>query len=138
MAIRTGNSRLNVKIDDMDLGTTEGPHIEYVGIRETPERFVWAHKTIWLDFDLIVAQIYVAHRMILALWLMARHRYLGAELDAVPSLGQPSADELRRSDSITWTSFARDLIYNSPADGAESKQSQRGSSDLLEPGEDAP
>lgn len=111
MAIRTGNSRLNVKVADMDLGTTEGPHIEYVGVRETPERFVWAHKTIWLDFDLIVAKVYTAHRMILALWLMARHRYLGDELDAIPSLRHPTADELGRSDAITWTSFAKDLIY---------------------------
>jgi hypothetical protein len=119
MAIRTGNSRLDVKVADMDLGTTEGPHIEYVGLRETPERFVWAHKQLWLDLDLVVAQVYVAHRMILALWLMARRRCLGTDLNAVPSLGHPTADELRRSDSITWTSFARDLIYNSSADESE-------------------
>jgi hypothetical protein len=39
MAIRTGRSRFNVKVGDLDLGTTEGPHIEYVGIRETQDRF---------------------------------------------------------------------------------------------------
>ncbi|HVA19654.1 MAG TPA: hypothetical protein VMU55_05740 [Solirubrobacteraceae bacterium] len=114
MAIRTGNSRLNIKVGDRDLGTTEGPHIEYIGIRETPERFVWAHKTIWLDFDLIVARVYTAQRMILALWLVARHRYLGVQLDAIPSLRHPTADELSRSDAITWTSFAKDLIYTTP------------------------
>jgi hypothetical protein len=113
MGIRTGRSRLNVKVENLDLGTTEGPHLEYVGIRETPERFVWAYKTRWLDFDLIAAQIYVAQRMILALWLMARHRYLGAELDALPSLGSPTAKDLRHSDSVSWTTLTRDLVYES-------------------------
>lgn len=120
MAIRTGNSRLEIKVDDLDLGTTEGPHIEYVGIRETGERFVWAHKTRWFDFDLIVAQIATAQRMILALWLVARHRYLGADLQAVPSLQQPTADELRRSDSVTWFTLDRELIYDPPNGGCES------------------
>jgi hypothetical protein len=118
MAIRTGNSRLEIKVDEMDLGTTEGPHIEYVGIRETEERFVWAHKTRWFDFDLIVAQIATAQRMILALWLVARHRYIDAELQAVPNLQQPTADELRRSDSVTWFTLDRDLIYDPQGDEA--------------------
>jgi hypothetical protein len=121
MAIRTGNSRLEVKVDDMDLGTTQGPHIEYVGIRQTQERSVWARKTLWFDFDLIVAQVYVAQRLILALWLMARHQYLGAELDSVPPLGSPTRDELLRSESITWTSMARDLLYDQLDDTAEQR-----------------
>ncbi len=120
MAIRTGNSRLEIKVDDMDLGTTEGPHIEYLGVKETAERFVWAHKTRWFDFDLIVAQIATAQRMILALWLVARHRYIGAKLQAVPCLQQPTADELRRSDSVTWFTLDRELIYDPPNGDCES------------------
>jgi len=114
MAIRTGHSRFNLTVNGMDMGTTEGPHIEYLGIHKSGERLVWAHKTKWLNLDLIVARIYVAHRMILALWLAARSRYVGASLEAVPSLGSPTPEELSRSDSVTWSSMARDLIYDSP------------------------
>ncbi len=121
MAIRAGNSRLEVTVDDMDLGTTQGPHIEYVGIRRMQERSVWARKTLWFDFDLIVAQVYTAQRLILALWLMARHQYLGAELGAVPPLGRPTPDELRRSESITWISMTRDLLYDQLDDTAEQR-----------------
>ena len=121
MAIRTGNSRLEVKVDDMDLGTTQGPHIEYLGIGQTQGRSVWARKTLWFDFDLIIAQVYMAQRLILALWLMARHQYLGAELDAVPPLGSPTPDELLRSESITWTSMAHDLLYGQLDDTAEQR-----------------
>jgi hypothetical protein len=117
MAIRTGHSRFNLSVEGKDMGTTEGPHIEYLGIHKSGERLVWAHKTKWLDLNLIVAQIYVAHRMILALWLAARSRYVGASLDAVPSLGSPTPEELSRSDSITWSSMARDLLYDLPLDG---------------------
>jgi hypothetical protein len=113
MAVQTGHSRLEVKVDDLDLGATEGAHVEYLGLSHKSERSVWAMKTSWLDLDVIMAEIVIAQRMILALWLMAQHRYLGTALDSVPSLRGPSASDLRRSDSVTWLSMVRDLTYDS-------------------------
>ena len=112
MAVQPGNSRLTVKVDEMDLGSTQGPHVEYLELKVKDDRKVWTGKTKWLDLDLILQEILVAHRLILALWVMARHRYLGEELDAVPSLLHPSAKEPARSESMPFLSMDKELLYD--------------------------
>jgi hypothetical protein len=109
IAIRTGFSRLRLEIDHQDFGATEGAHVDFLRNRSVQGKRRWELATKWFDRDKAFAQIMAAKVMIEALWVVARNRYLGEPMDALPRLDQVRHEHVTRSDAITWSDFGRRL-----------------------------
>jgi hypothetical protein len=112
-AVRPGQSRLNVEIDDHDFGSTEGPHLEYLTTKADERgRKYWVLATRWIDLGLVFQEIAIAQRMIDALWRTARWRYLGDDRGALPRLDRPRVAELVVDEAITWTEMTERMAYD--------------------------
>jgi hypothetical protein len=109
IAIRAGFSRLTLEIEGQDFGGTEGAHVDFLRSRNVQGKRRWELTTEWFDRDKAFAQVMAAKVMIEALWAVARNRYLGEPIEALPRLDQIRHEHVTRSETITWSDLGRRL-----------------------------
>lgn len=96
-AIKAGRSRITATVGELEFFNTEGPHLEYLNAKKDAEGILrWGIETSWVPLELILQQVVVAQRMIDALWLAARARYLAEDLPRRPNLGSLRHEQLRK------------------------------------------
>jgi hypothetical protein len=74
-ALQGARSRLTVNLAGIDALEDEGLTITWLGVRGNPPR--WAHTTRWFSIEATMVISFLASRLIEALWIAGRHRYLG-------------------------------------------------------------
>jgi hypothetical protein len=110
LALHGGRSRLIVAIDGFEAIRDEGLTIEWLGTRGPDGR--WTRTTRWFSVEATLMLAYVVSRMIEALWLVGRSRYLGEPLELF--YDPPAADELFASLGVLHPVLAevdKPLVY---------------------------
>ena len=88
-ALQGARSRLTTTIEDEEVIDDDGLTIEWLGIMgDTPR---WTRTTRWFSIEATVAASFMAAWMIRALWLAARHRYLGDPVGEAFAASAPRA-----------------------------------------------
>jgi hypothetical protein len=89
LAVRGGHSRLSVDIADKQLLEKQGLTMSWLGVSDDDQGVPrWGLTTRWFAPEAAIGAIFVATRLIQALWIVARERYLDdmAEVTFTPPL----------------------------------------------------
>jgi len=114
LALRAGFSRLEIKSEEVDLGRTEGAHIEWLGEVVKGDARRWAIKTRWVDVSLLLKQIAIAADLATHIWDVGAALRIDRAVNELRIWDAPMPNEFRPDPAITWLTMTRELLYHDP------------------------
>ena len=111
LAVRPGESM--VQLGESDLLKQEGPSIEYLAERKDSDgQRRWGRATKWIDVERTIGFIYMATRLIEAIWGIGRGRYVEtADRFAVAFFHKFGAPDLLPKEGVTLGQLHIPLLY---------------------------
>ena len=101
-ALQGARSRLTVNVADLDVLDDEGLTITWLGVSGDPPR--WARTTRWFAIEATMVISYLTSRLVEALWIAGRHRYLSEPLER--RFRPPDPDDIFAACGVLNTTLA--------------------------------
>jgi hypothetical protein len=101
-ALQGARSRLTVNVDELDVLEDEGLTITWLGVRGDPPR--WTRTTRWFAVEAAMVISHLTSRLVEALWIAGRHRYLGEPIERW--FRPPDPNEVLAACGVSMTTLA--------------------------------
>lgn len=119
LALRPGDSSVSLRApatagavgEGEEILGASGPSLEYIEIAtdDSGQRY-WQRTTRWIDVGRSLAYVFMACRLIKALWAVAKARYTGARLESLDLFQEPQFEKTLQ-EGISTTGFSVPLLY---------------------------